>query len=82
MTTELIANNDPDVQVPHGRRTLADDFREQADEDRAGLIAYFQGRIVEEQRNRAVAVYKSQLDDANARIARYQNIIKRTLEGE
>jgi hypothetical protein len=55
---------------------MADDFREQADEDRAGLIAYFQ------QCNRAVAVYKSQLDDANARIARYQNIIKRTLEGE
>jgi hypothetical protein len=82
MTTELIANNDPDAQVPLGRRTLADDFREQADEDRASLIAYFQQRIVEEQRNRIIAVYKSQLDDANARIARYQNIIKRTLEGE
>ena len=82
MTTELIAKNDPDVQVPHGRRTLADDFREQADEDRASLIAYFQQRIVEEQRNRIIAVYKSQLDDADARIARYQNIIKKTLEGE
>ena len=82
MTTELIANNEPDAQVPHGRRTLADDFREQADEDRAVAVAYFQQRIVEEQRNRIIAVYKSQLDDADARIARYENIIKRTLEGE
>tara|TARA_R110000787_G_scaffold42047_4_gene103404 strand:+ start:1246 stop:1431 length:186 start_codon:yes stop_codon:yes gene_type:complete len=61
---------------------MADDFREQADEDRAVAVAYFRHRIVEEQRNRIIAVYKSQLDDANARIARYENIIKKTLEGE
>tara|TARA_R110002126_G_scaffold73946_1_gene184511 strand:- start:5482 stop:5730 length:249 start_codon:yes stop_codon:yes gene_type:complete len=82
MTTELIANNDHDVQVPHGRRTLADDFREQADEDRIVAIAYFRQRIVEEQRNRIIAVYKSQLEDSDDRIARYQNIIKKMLEGK
>ena len=82
MTTELIANNDPDAQVPRGHRTMADDFREQADEDRIVAIAYFRQRIVEEQRNRIIAVYKSQLDDSDDRIARYQNIIKKMLEGK
>jgi hypothetical protein len=81
MTSFPISGNAFDTQAPDARRTMADDFRAQADKDRAGLIGYFCQRIVEEQHKKIVAVFQSTLDDAADRIARYRKIIK-TLEGE
>ena len=60
---------------------MADEFKSQIAHGRLNRIAYFRQRIVEEQSNIVSAVYKSQLDVCNERIARYRKIIK-TLEGE
>jgi hypothetical protein len=70
MTSFPISGNAFDTQAPDARRTMADDFRAQADKDRAGLIGYFCQRIVEEQHKKIAAVFQSTLDDAADRIAR------------
>ena len=81
MTTSPISGNAFDTQATDELKTIAEHFNNQNDEDIANLISYFLQRIVEEQRNKLFAVYRSQLDVCNERIARYRKIIK-TLEGE
>ncbi len=81
MTRTLISDKAFEAQATDARRTMADEFRAQDEVDRLGRIAYFKGRLSQEQSNHIYAIYKSQLDDANSRILRYENIIK-TLEGE
>jgi hypothetical protein len=81
MTSYLISGNAFDTQAPDAGRTMADEFKAQADKDRVGLIGYFCQRIVEEQHKKIAAVFQSTLDDAADRIARYRKLIK-TLEGE
>ena len=81
MTTFPISGNAFDTQATDSGRTMADDFRAQDEVDRLGRIAYFKRRLAQEKSNHIFAVYKSQLDVCNERIARYQKIIK-TLEGE
>tara|TARA_R110000824_G_scaffold347748_1_gene534483 strand:- start:252 stop:497 length:246 start_codon:yes stop_codon:yes gene_type:complete len=81
MTSHPISDNAIDTQATDGGRTMADEFKAQIEHGRLNRIAYFRQRIVEEQKNIILAVYKSQLDVCNERIARYENIIK-TLEGE
>ncbi len=81
MTRTLISDKAFEAQATDARRTMADEFRAQDEVDRLGRIAYFKGRLAQEQSNHFFAVYTSQLDVCNERIARYRKIIK-TLEGE
>jgi hypothetical protein len=81
MTSFPILGNPFDTQAPDSGRTMADEFKAQDEADRLNRIAYFKGRLAREQSNHIYAIYKSQLDVADARVARYKKIIK-TLEGE